>query len=175
MTATNNERREKYLDVEYWMARNRLRVERVGLHRSPPMRVLDLGCGCGYFLRACQDLGHEAIGIDRFEEDSIYTRMRDKLGVRCVWHTIQPMEPLPDVGRIDVLTAHMVCFNGHCSDRLWGAREWEYLLDSVGAPVVSLDLNAEPDGTLYPPGLREFFESRGARIDAHRVLIDRSR
>jgi len=41
---------EKYADVDQWLRVNRERVQDLKLHRSPPQRVLDLGCGGGFFL-----------------------------------------------------------------------------------------------------------------------------
>src|SRR5437660_2834068 len=41
---------EKYADVDQWLRVNRERVQDLKLHRSRPLRVLDLGCGGGFFL-----------------------------------------------------------------------------------------------------------------------------
>src|SRR4030095_15751105 len=40
----------KYANIEPWLRLNRERVQDLNLHRSPPKRVLDLGCGGGFFL-----------------------------------------------------------------------------------------------------------------------------
>jgi SAM-dependent methyltransferase len=174
-SAVSPERREKYLDLERWIAVCLERVHRVGLDRGPRRRVLDLGCGCGYFLYVCKLLGHEVLGVDVPEERSMYTEIRELLGIPWIPHAIRAFEPLPDFGQVDVLTAHMVTFNGHRSPNVWGPREWRWLLRAVGAPVVSLELNAELEGEPYPHGIREWFAAKGAKVDAHRVLIDRSR
>jgi SAM-dependent methyltransferase len=172
-TPTGIERREKYLGLDYWLEVNVRRAERLGLHIGPPRRVLDLGCGCGYFLLVCRLAGHEVLGVDRAERRSLFTEMRDLLGVPWAPHAITVGEPLPALGRFDVVTAHMVTFNGHRAPNLWGPAEWSWLLGELDAPRVYLELNREPDGTVYPPGLRAYFESLGAVIDEHRVLIDR--
>lgn len=169
-TATD-ERREKYLDLELWLRIAIRRAKRVDLHLGPRRRVLDLGCGCGYFLYVCKLFGHKVIGIDIPEQESMYTEIRELLGVPWIAHRIKPFEPLPDVGRIDVMTAHMVTFNGHRSPNVWGPREWDCLIGDV--PQVSLELNAEPTGLPYPNGVREHFAAQGARVHAQRVLIDR--
>ncbi len=171
------DRREKYLDLRRWIDVCLERVQRIGLDTGERRRILDLGCGAGYFLYICKLLGHEVLGLDVPERRSMYTEIRELLGVPCVAHAIRPIEPLPDLGgRFDVVTAHMICFNGHRSDRVWGPVEWERLLDDldeIGAKTIYLELNAEMDGTLFTPGLLRFFEARDARIVGHRILIDR--
>ena len=175
---SSTEHREKYLDLKRWIEINVERVQRIGLDTGPRRRVLDLGCGCGYFLYACRLLGHEILGVDRPEKQSLYTEIREFLGVPNVSHVIKPFEPLPDLGggRFDAVTAHMVCFNGHCTSSVWGPTEWRYLLDNLdelGARLVYLDLNSEPGGRAFTPELRDFFEDRGAGIQGHRVRIER--
>lgn len=172
-SAVTPERREKYLDLERWIAVSIERVQRAGLDSGPARRVLDLGCGCGYFLYTCKLLGHEVLGVDVPERQSMYTEVRELLGVPWIPHVIRAFDPLPDLGKVDVLAAHMVTFNGHRTPSVWGRREWDWLLGAVAAPVVSLELNAELQGEPYPHGIREHFTRLGGKVDAHRVLIDR--
>lgn len=162
----------KYLDLDYWLGVNLRRAEAVGLHVGPSRRVLDIGCGAGYFLHVCRLLGHEVTGLDI--HDPMYASLTEWLRVPVVAGAIETLKPLPVVGSWDVVTAHMIYFNGHMTERLWGPREWEYFLDSLPARRVYLELNREDSGLLYPPGVRELFKARGATIDAHRVLIDRT-
>lgn len=163
----------KYLDLDRWLEINLRRVEAIGLHEGPPRRVLDIGCGAGYFLHVCRLFGHEVTGLD--VHDPMFASLAEWLRVPVFVGAIEPMQPLPVVGRWDVVTAHMITFNGHMSDRLWGADEWAYFLDSLPAKRVYLELNREHDGLLFPPGVEELFITRGAVVDAHRVLIDRRR
>lgn len=165
------DRREKYLDARVYVRANLDRMKRLNL--SPRSRVLDLGCGCGYFCRVLRHHGHEAVGLDIPERHGLYTDMRKLLGVDCITHEIRAYESLPPLGRFDAVTAHQVCFNGHNTAKLWGAHEWSWLLDQFDTPLVYIELNLERDGTLFPPGLREMFVGCGAQIDEHRVLIDR--
>src|SRR5437763_5702491 len=48
----------KYANIEPWLQLNRERVQDLNLHRSVPKRVLDLGCGGGFFLFILKNLGH---------------------------------------------------------------------------------------------------------------------
>ncbi len=40
----------KYTDYDHWVPFNVARVAALGLHHSKPLRILDIGCGPGYFL-----------------------------------------------------------------------------------------------------------------------------
>src|SRR5436190_10188829 len=108
----------KYLDLKLWMEINLQRVRNLGLDLGGRKRVLDIGCGTGYFLYICQYLGHDVLRLDLDEEPG-FTEMIQLLGVkRRIWR-IEAFQPLPDLGpEFDVITAHMICFNGHKSDKL---------------------------------------------------------
>jgi SAM-dependent methyltransferase len=58
----------KYLDLDLWMEINLRRVRDLGLDLGGRKRVLDIGCGTGYFLYICQYLGHDVLGLDLDEE-----------------------------------------------------------------------------------------------------------
>lgn len=165
----------KYLDLARWIDVNLRRARVAGLDAAgPPRRVLDLGCGCGYFVHIARLLGHSALGVDRKDHpSSVLVQMRELLGVPCVVHNITPDSPPPVDAQWDVVTAHMVCFNGHCTDYVWGPTEWAKLFDAIRSPVWSIELNAEPDGDAFPHGLRRWFEMRGAQVSGHRVLLTR--
>src|SRR5437899_11878119 len=64
----------KYANIEPWLRLNRERVQDLKLHRSMPKRVLDLGCGGGWFLFIAKDLGHSALGLD-IEHVAVYTQL----------------------------------------------------------------------------------------------------
>ncbi|HEX8490783.1 MAG TPA: class I SAM-dependent methyltransferase [Chthoniobacterales bacterium] len=168
----------KYLEIERWMEINLKRVRDLGLDLGGRKRVLDIGCGTGYFLYICQYLGHDVLGMDLDEEPG-FTDMVELLGVKRVIFRVEAYRPLPDLGRkFDVIAAHMICFNGHKSDKLWKIPEWEFFLDDLAerqlAPggQVGLELNREYDDSLYTPELKKYFEARGAEIHTQRVLFN---
>ncbi len=167
----------KYLEIEPWMEINLKRVRDLGLDLGGKKRVLDIGCGTGYFLYICQYLGHDVLGLDLDEEPG-FAEMVDLLGVkRKIWR-IETFAPLPDLGpKFDVIAAHMICFNGHKSDKLWQIPEWEFFLDDLARHLeprgqICLELNREYDGSLYTEELKEYFEARGAEIHTQRVLFN---
>lgn len=168
----------KYLEIEPWMEINLKRVRDLGLDLGGRKRVLDIGCGTGYFLYICQYLGHDVLGLDLDEEPG-FTEMVELLGVKRKIGRVEAFKPLPDLGpKFDVIAAHMICFNGHKSDKLWKIAEWEFFLDDLAAnqlaPAgqVCLELNREYDDSLYTPELKEYFEARGAEIHTQRVLFN---
>jgi SAM-dependent methyltransferase len=168
----------KYLEIERWMEINLKRVRDLGLDLGGRKRVLDIGSGTGYFLYICQYLGHDVLGID-VDDERGFAEMVELLGVKRVIYRVEAYQPLPDLGpRFDVITAHMICFNGHKSDKLWKIPEWEFFLDDlaerhlVPGGQVCLELNREYDDSLYTPELKEYFETRGAEIHTQRVLFN---
>src|SRR6476619_3434655 len=58
----------KYLDIKVWMEITLQRVRNLGLDLGGRKRILDIGCGTGYFLYICQYLDHDVLGMDLDEE-----------------------------------------------------------------------------------------------------------
>jgi SAM-dependent methyltransferase len=167
----------KYLDLDRWIGINIRRVREIELDLSRPKRILDLGCGAGYFLYICGLLGHHGLGVD-VDEVPMFGELTRLLGVRRTIWRVRPFVPLPDLGeKFDLVTAFMICFNNHKQPDVWDVAEWEFFLDDLARHLtprgfVWLELNREYNGTCYTPKLREFFESRGADIRDHRVKFN---
>src|SRR6266851_8235053 len=149
----------KYADIEPWLRLNRERVQDLKLHRSAPKRVLDLGCGGGFFLFILKGLGHSVLGLD-VGRVSLFTELLELFGVpRVVWR-IEAFKPLPDLGqRFDWITAFSVNFNlYHPSQRRWGAAEWDFLLRDLERHLapggkIFFGLNPLYAGDYYTPEL----------------------
>lgn len=91
-------------------------------------RVLDIGCGRGYFLQACRLRGYDAVGFDVSDEAA--ASVRDTLGIPV--KTGEFREKLFAPGSIDVVT-------------MW------HVLEHMPDPRVPLDLAwkwLSPDGVL---------------------------
>jgi len=167
----------KYLDLPRWIDINIRRVRDVELDLVSRKRILDLGCGAGYFAYIAQLLRHEVVGLD-LDDLPMFGESTQMLGVeRIIWR-VRPFVPLPDLGdKFDLVTAFMICFNNHKMPDLWGMPEWEFFLDDLARHLtprgrVWLELNMEWDGTFYTPELRDYFESRGAKIDNQKVIFN---
>jgi SAM-dependent methyltransferase len=168
----------KYADVECWLRLNRERVQDLKLHRSPPKRLLDLGCGGGFFLFILKKLGHSVLGLD-VDEVSLYRELLTVFDVpRVVWK-IKAFEPLPDLGqRFDWITAFSVNFNLYYpKERLWGPAEWDFLLHDLQQRQLAtggrifFGLNPTFGGDYYTPELRNFFMRRGADVERERIFF----
>src|SRR6266487_4617291 len=101
----------KYANIEPWLRLNRERVQDLKLHRSAPKRVLDLGCGGGFFLFILKNLGHSVLGID-VERVPLFGELLELFAVPRVVCRISAFEALPDLGqKFDWITAFSVNFN----------------------------------------------------------------
>jgi SAM-dependent methyltransferase len=166
----------KFLNLERWIDINIRRIRDIELDLGRPKRILDLGCGAGYFLYIVQLLGHEGLGLD-LDQLPMFGDLTSLLGVRRVIWQIKAFDPLPDLGKFDLITAFLICFNRHKQANVWGVPEWEFFLDDLAKHLtprgrVWLELNQEYDGTFYKPELKDFFQKRGAKIDRHKVIFN---
>ena len=169
----------KYANIEPWLRLNRERVQDLNLQRSVPKRVLDLGCGGGFFLFILKNLGHSVLGLD-IERVVLFTELLELFEVpRVVWK-ISAFEPLPDLGqKFDWITAFSVNFNlYHPSKERWGTAEWDFFLCDLQARLtpdgkVFFGLNPLYDGDYYSPELRDLFLSRGASVERERIFFER--
>ncbi len=168
----------KYLDLRTWMRINVQRVRELELDYAPPGSILDIGCGAGYFLYICKTLGHQVLGLD-LDSFPMFRELTELLEVPRVIARIDAFRALPKLERkFDVVTAHLICFNAHKSDKLWGPPEWEFFLDDLSSHLapggrVWLELNREYDDSYYSPELAAFFRSRGAELHGYRVVFNR--
>ena len=169
----------KYANVDPWLRLNRERVQDLKLHRSAPKRVLDLGCGGGFFLFTLKRLGHSVLGLD-IDQAPLFAELLDVFDVQRVVWRIKAFEPLPDLGqKFDWITAFSINFNLHYpAERLWGPAEWDFFLHDLQchlAPAGKMFFGLNPTfgGNYYTPELRDFFLRRGANIESERIFFDR--
>ena len=177
--ASSPENYAKYADVERWLKRHIKKIQDLGLHRSSPKEILDLGCGGGFFLFIARQFGHSVNGLD-IDDFPLLGELRELFDVpRKVW-TITPFEPLPDFGRkFGWITAFSTRFNRDREDRqVWGAKEWEFFLDDLTRHLqpdgkVFLEINSGKTRSFYPEEVRELFRRRGAILERDYVYFPR--
>ncbi len=163
----------KYLHLQHWLRVNLDRIRELRLDVSHPLRVLDLGCGAGYFLYICSLLGHNVTGLD-LNNIPMFNELIALLGVPRVVARIKPFQPLPAFPhKFDLITGFLVCFNDH-STQPWREAEWNYFLDDAASRLTPngrlwFELNREADGSPYPTELKRFFASRGGVVDGYRI------
>lgn len=177
----------KYFEIERFLLPEIRRALRLGLHELAPRRILDVGCGFGYFAIACQHLGHSVTGIDlprsAHDADSrpstadLYDDAAELFGISRTLFEIRPFEPLPEIpgAPFHVVSANHVTFNGHGTEKLWGPREWGFFLDDLSrqlAPGARILIGLNGEGgcdRFYTPELRAFFEARGASVEGNAI------
>ena len=167
----------KYADVDQWLRVNRERVQDLKLHRSPPQRVLDLGCGGGFFLFILKRFGHSVLGLD-VDESPLFGELLEVFDVPRAVFRIQPFESLPNLQQqFDWITAFSIGFDRYReTNSRWGPGEWDFLLRDLQRRLapggkIYLTLNPLPNGDYLTAELRDFFFSRGADIERERILF----
>jgi SAM-dependent methyltransferase len=168
----------KYANIEPWLRLNRERVQDLNLHRSPPKRVLDLGCGGGFFLFILRHFGHSVLGLD-VDRVPLFGELVELFEVPRVVYRISAFEPLPDLSqKFDWITAFSTNFYlYHPAKKRWEVPEWDFFLGDLQhhlAPggKVFFGLNPLYNGDYYTPELRDLFLSRGANIERERILFE---
>lgn len=119
-------------DAERWDAIAQDVAEGLGLFCCVrPRRILDLGCGFGYFLNACRVLGHDAMGVDTF--NPLVRQATRILGVPYTLHTIVEFEPLPPTLKdYDLVTMHGVnLLRATVGKRYWQRNEYAFLTNDI--------------------------------------------
>jgi SAM-dependent methyltransferase len=171
----------RFEDVVYWIDINVERAQDLWLDRSPPLRILDIGSGAGYFLYVCKSFGHHVLGFDT-DNEPLFGATIALLDVPRIIGRVERQAALPNLHQtFDLVTAHRVCFHriGKVRDGVeWSAPDWEFFISDVRTNLLNkcgrllLDFNPRPDGfSFFTPQLREFFLSQGARIFRSKALL----
>ena len=173
----------RFEDVAYWIEINVERAQDLWLDRTPPLRILDLGCGAGYFLYVCKFFGHEGLGLDT-DDEPLFRGTMELLNVRRTIARVDPQTPLPDLGeKFDLITGHRICFhrlgraeNGEWNE--WACRDWKFFINDIRTRFLKpngrllLDFNPRRDrSSFFTPELRACFLAEGARIFRSKALL----
>jgi len=171
----------RFEDIVYWIDINVERAQDLWLERTPPLSLLDLGSGAGYFLSVCKHFGHDVLGFDT-DIEPLFGATTELLGVSRIIGRIERLTPLPEFGRkFDLVTGHRICFHriGKVREGVeWSPADWEFFVNDIRTRFLApngrllLDFNPRPDGSsFFSPELREFFISQGARIFRSKALL----
>jgi SAM-dependent methyltransferase len=158
----------------------------MGLHGGPPLRVLDLGHGGGYFVTVARRLGHTCDGTevpaDRLppRAAALYEEITAALGYQDQQRVlVERFRPLGIAGNYDVICAHKICFNDHGKPSEWTVPEWRFFIEDArrllapgGRLVLELNENRARFGALrwYDAPLRAYFRSVGT-VDDHWITV----
>lgn len=171
----------RFEDVAYWIDINVERAQDLWLDRTPPLRILDIGSGAGYFLYVCKFFGHHVLGFDT-DNEPLFGATIALLDVPRIIGRVERQTLLPNLHQnFDLVTAHRICFHriGRVRDRVeWSAVDWEFFINDVRTNLLNeggrllLDFNPRPDGSsFFTPQLGESFSSQGARIFRSKALL----
>jgi SAM-dependent methyltransferase len=178
----------KYADFTTWVLRNIHRAGQLGLHERAGLRILDIGCGPGYFIAVSRALGHDCEGID--VADFCFTPLerhvyRELLGALNCGKYVSPVSverfvPLSlPTEPYDLITAFLVCFNRHDKPDQWDVSEWRFFVEDAlqklrdgGRLFLGLNENPKKYGKLgfYDSELLEYFRSVGT-VDGARITV----
>lgn len=173
----------RFEDADYWVAVNVERAQDLWLDWTSPLRILDLGCGAGFFLYVSRLFGHDALGLDT-DDEPLFRGTTELLNVQRVIARIERGVPLPDLGKkFDLVTGHRVCFHrlGRAAGgepKEWSTADWKFFIDDIRTRFLNpngrllLDFNPRKDGaSFFTPELRAFFLAQGARLFRSKALL----
>jgi SAM-dependent methyltransferase len=167
----------KYLDVPKYLPLNIRRVQDLNLQSTPPLDILDIGCGAGYFLFVAQAQGHKGLGLD-VAGIPVFDTMVDLFGVRRIIYTIKAFEPLPDLGsKFDLITGFSTSFHGKREHSwCWGAKEWDFFITDLKRHLkrearIFFGLNPIDGDTYYTREILDVFARHGAEVERENVLF----
>jgi SAM-dependent methyltransferase len=158
-------------------------VRWLNLDQSPPLDILDIGLGAGYFLFVCQRQGHRGIGLDR-PGFPVWKRVHEWLGIQSVDHMVMPNTPLPALGRFDLVTSFMCPFNYLDSERrFWTLAEWSFFFDHLRNDVlkpggrVAFELKGAQgqESQIHDPSFVRLCSERGGVLTKQHLVFDRLR
>jgi SAM-dependent methyltransferase len=170
----------KYTDYHLWIPFNVARIGALAFQKSPPLRILDIGCGPGYFMAAANACGHDSYGLDAPAsimsdvESTVYSELLAALSCdrRVSPVLIERFVPMPVPLRdLDVITAFWICFNRHRQPDEWGVREWQFFVGDAmshlrDGGVLHLELNSNPERyhslQWFDQETLQFFQSVGS-------------
>jgi len=181
----------KYANLHHWLLFNALRVADLELDTTASgLRILDIGCGPGYFVALTRALGHQCYGVDAPDaylsavEQEVYATLTKALHCQDAVSPllIERFKPMPFRDQpFDCITAFWICFNRHRQPDEWGVEEWRFFSEDAlgcvrpgGRVVLDLNENSERYGPLrfYDAATLDYFVSKG-HVDQGRVLLFR--
>lgn len=175
--ANSAERYAKYADVERWLKINIARAQDLGLglDRTGPQEILDVGCGAGFFLFVAKQFGHTCLGLD-VDDFPASNELIDLFGVERVTWRVRAFQPLPVFERkFDLITAFSTAFNRNEDETSgWAGAEWSFFLDDLNRYLkpggeIFFEINSGKDGRYFRDDVRQLFLQRGATVNGEFV------
>jgi len=123
---------EKYLNYSFWIFENLIRIFDLKLDKSKGLTILDIGCGPGYFIYIANYFGHQAEGLD-LQSNEIYNFLIQELSLSRTTKEIKSFEELGlfKEKNFDLITAFMICFDCHGTEKSWNKADWRFFIDDL--------------------------------------------
>jgi hypothetical protein len=133
----------KYLDFTTWLRARFEIAETLGLTDSPPLKILDLGCGPSHFGLVCRVFGHNVVGED-LPGNALYNDLVAFFELRRVAEAIRPNSPLPaEIGTgFNLVTALSANFYQKEDGSLFTVEEWTFFFKALSNVL-------QPDGRVF--------------------------
>lgn len=151
------------------------RVLRLGLHKAPPMKILDIGTGAGFFPMACAHFGHSCHTVDVLAT-GFYAEMIQAHGISQDVARIRAFQPFPVKGPFDLITAFAIAFDKLKGRVPWSETEWSDFLDRALAEVnpggrIALHFNWSYGDKRYTPEILAELQARNAMVDDYWAVL----
>jgi hypothetical protein len=189
----------KYLDLFRWLGGRMNVALMMGLHKSMPLSILDVGTGAGHFPFIAKYFGHSLVTTDipdgspegnlkngkvreRRSGETFYGDMLNFFELPRVEFRVEPFVNFPALEqKFDLLTSLNPSFYKYTDEKeLWGLKEWDFFIDDLRENVLSEDgrmflwltRNASYSGPqVSDPEFVEFMQSKGATVDEGRSIL----
>jgi len=120
----------KYRNFKRYFNINFRRIFELGLHKEKSIKILDIGCGGGFFLYISRMFGHTPHGID-IDSHKIFNHMVKYFDIPRLEHRIEPNQPIPSLDqKFDLITSFAICFH-KCGKKPWNHQEWKFFLNDI--------------------------------------------
>ena len=189
----------KYLDLFSWIAGRMNSAILMGLHKSMPLDILDIGTGPGHFAFIAKFFGHNILTSDiapgtpegsikngeikqKESKDVFYKDHINFFNLESITHRVEPFKSASNIEKkFDLITILMPSFEKFSRDKeLWGLKEWEFLIDDYKNNLLNengrmfLWLSRTPQFEGIQPNDEKFIsfmESKGATVDIGRSIF----
>ncbi len=165
-----NQGYSKYLDIRSWMTDKLMYFYLLGLHKSGPLKILDLGSGVPYFSYICSLHGHQVVSID-LDTVPMYNEMCKFFNADRRTLRIEKFQRLPDLGlRFNLVTAFGIKFNLHGCEDEWNIDEWRFLINDLRSQQlikngrIFLAFNSNREGFFHNETLLKWFLEIGGMV-----------
>lgn len=166
----------------------------LNLHKSKPLRILDIGGRAGLFSYYCKYYGHEAITSDIPEvlAKSPNREILKLLNIETLPLKIMPLQNLPTPDqKFELITGFRTRFHstypfetGNDFETHWNENEWRFFLKNLSRDYLTQDgqiffllnrLQPKERGEKFPIEMRNFFKKMGGTMEYNSLFLKKNK